>query len=111
MNEFQLDMTLNKNSNPFKNALDNGNFVFLAESAPPENEQNINSAVERMMPLAETMLRQEDLCGGLAVTDYYGSPWSAADSAAWTKPPTGTARWAGSAGRISPTAPRIPWNR
>ena len=48
MNEFQLDMTLNKNSNPFKNALDNGNFVFLAESTPPENEQNINSAIERL---------------------------------------------------------------
>lgn len=82
MNEFQLDMKLNKNSNQFKDALDNGNFVFLAESAPPENEQNINSAVERMMPLAETMLKQEDLCGGLAVTDHYGSPWSAAEIAA-----------------------------
>ena len=51
MNDFQLDMTLNQNSNQFKNALDNGKFVFLAESTPPDNEQNINNAAERMMPL------------------------------------------------------------
>ena len=82
MNEFQLDMPLNKKSNQFKNALDNGKFVFLAESTPPDNEQNIDAAVDRMMPLVETMAKQEDLCGGLAVTDHYGSPWSAAEIAA-----------------------------
>ena len=82
MNEFQLDMPLNKKSNQFKNALDNGKFVFLAESTPPDNEQNIDAAVNRMMPLVETMAKQEDLCGGLAVTDHYGSPWSAAEIAA-----------------------------
>ncbi len=82
MSEFQLDMSLNQNSNQFKNALDNGKFVFLAESTPPDNEQNINAAINRMMPLMETMAKQEDLCGGLAVTDYYGSPWSAAEIAA-----------------------------
>ena len=82
MNDFQLDMTLNQNSNQFKNALDNGKFVFLAESTPPDNEQNINNAAERMMPLMETMAKQQDLYGGLAVTDRYGSPWSAAEIAA-----------------------------
>ena len=82
MNEFQLDMSLNKSENQFKNALDSGKFVFLAECAPPDNEQNINAAVSRITPLAETMLKQEDLCGGLAVTDHFGSPWSAAEIAA-----------------------------
>ena len=82
MSEFQLDMPLGQNGNQLKNALDSGKFIFLAECAPPENERKLDSAVERIMPLAETMSKQEDLCGGLAVTDFYGAQWSAAEIAA-----------------------------
>ena len=81
MNDFQLDMPLKQNCNPLKNALDDGKFVFLAECTPPENERSREAAVERIMPLAEMMAKQEDLCGGLAVTDIYGSSWSAAEIA------------------------------
>ncbi len=82
MNEFQLDMTLDKTGNNFQESLNSGKFIFLAECSPPDNEQNINSAVNRIMPLAETMAKQEDLGGGLAITDLNGSPWSAAEIAA-----------------------------
>jgi methylenetetrahydrofolate reductase (NADPH) len=81
MNEFQLDMTLNTSANPLKSALDKGKFVFLAECAPPENARNREDAVERMLPLAEMMAKQEDLCGALAVTDLPESAWSAIDIA------------------------------
>lgn len=81
MSEFQLDMPLNSTGNPLKDALDSGKFIFLAECSPPENERKRDVAVERIMPLAETMVKQEDLCGGLAVTDFYGAPWSAAEIA------------------------------
>ena len=82
MSEFQLDMPLGKSGNTLKNALDSGKFIFLAECSPPENERKREAAVERIMPLAETMIKQEDLCGGLALTDFYGAPWSAAEIAA-----------------------------
>lgn len=82
MNDFQLDMNLNRSGNLLKESLDAGKFIFLAESSPPDNEQNISSAINRIMPLAEMMSKQEDLCGGLAITDFYGSPWSAAEIAA-----------------------------
>lgn len=82
MSEFQLDMTLGTGNNPLKEALDSGKFIFLAESSAPENELRREAAAERLIPLAETMARQEDLCGGLAVTDLYGAPWSAAETAA-----------------------------
>ncbi len=79
MSEFQLDMTLNNSGNPFKDALSNGSFVFLAEVSCPDNERHCEDAAERLMPLAETMAKQQDICGGLAVTDIYGSPWSAVE--------------------------------
>ncbi|MBO5668381.1 MAG: methylenetetrahydrofolate reductase C-terminal domain-containing protein [Lentisphaeria bacterium] len=81
MSEFQLDMTLHPGQNPLKEALDTGKFIFLAECSPPENELRREAAVDRIVPLAETMAKQEDLCGGLAITDYYGAPWSAAEIA------------------------------
>lgn len=79
MSEFQLDMNLNNSGNSFKDALNNGNFVFLAECNCPDNERYCENAAERLMPLAEMMTKQQDLCGGLAITDLYGSPWSAVE--------------------------------
>lgn len=81
MSDFQLDMTLDPSDNPLKNALDNGKFIFLAECTPPENERSREAAAERILPLAEMMTRQDDLCGGLAITDHYGAAWSAAEIA------------------------------
>lgn len=81
MSEFQLDMTLEQSGNPLKHALDSGKFIFLAECSPPDNERHRQQAAERMIPLAETMIKQQDLCGGLTVTDRYGSPWSALEIA------------------------------
>lgn len=84
MSEFQPDMTLSAAANPLKEALDGGKFVFLAESSAPENESKLEAAVERLLPLSETMEKQSELVGGLAVTDRYGAPWSAAEiAAAW----------------------------
>ncbi len=81
MNEFQLDMNLNTPVNPLRSALESGKFIFLAECAPPENSRHRDDAVERMIPLAEMMAKQDDLCGALAVTDMPESPWSAIDIA------------------------------
>ena len=81
MSEFQLDMSLVHNNNPLKTALDNGNFVFLAECKLPENEHSRDAAAQRIMPLLETMTKQQELCGGLAVSDIYGAPWSALEFA------------------------------
>lgn len=81
MNDFQLDISLEKSDNRLKDSLDTGKFIFLTESTPPENARSRDEAVQRIMPLAEVMAKQEDLCGGLALTDLYGSPWSAVEIA------------------------------
>ena len=81
MNDFQLDISLEKSDNRLKDSLDTGKFIVLAESTPPENARSRDEAVQRIMPLAEVMAKQEDLCGGLALTDLYGSPWSAVEIA------------------------------
>ncbi len=82
MSEFQLDMSLNNSVNQFKDALSNGNFVFLAECSCPDDERRCEDAAARIMPLAEMMAKQQDLCGGLAITDHCGAPWSAVELAA-----------------------------
>ena len=82
MSEMQLDISLNSIVNPLKNTLDAGKFIFLAECTPPENERRLEAVIERITPLADTMEKQNDLCGGIAITDHYGAPWSAVEIAA-----------------------------
>ncbi|MCI5778514.1 MAG: methylenetetrahydrofolate reductase C-terminal domain-containing protein [Lentisphaeria bacterium] len=82
MSELQLDMQLAGGGNPFRDALAEGKFIFLAECSPPENETRCAAAAERILPLIRTMIGQNDLCGGAALTDRRGAPWSAMEISA-----------------------------
>lgn len=82
MSSLQLDMPLAEKQNVFKDALDNGKFIFLAECSAPENESRCTAAAERILPLANAMAEQKDLCGGIAITDMRDAPWSAPELAA-----------------------------
>ena len=79
MSDFQMDMNLMDNGNRLKNAMEKGNFIFLAECAIPVNENRREAAAERILPLAEMMAKQEGLCGGLAISDLPGTPWSSVE--------------------------------
>ena len=69
MSDMQLNMAMEQGRNYFKDALDAGKFIFLAECNVPLMETRSETAVERIMPLAQMMANQEDLCGGLALTE------------------------------------------
>lgn len=81
MNQIQLNISLEKSSNPLRDTLNSGNFVFLAEAGLPESSSTLADAYERIKPLAEKMWSFDDLCGGLAITDLPGSAFSAAEFA------------------------------
>ncbi len=81
MNQIQLNIALEESSNLLRSALNDGKFVFLAECRLPEENCRPDAAAERIMPLAEKMWSFDDLYGGLAVTDYPGSAFSAAEFA------------------------------
>ncbi len=82
MNGLQLDMPLADRQNEFKTALDNGKFIFLAECNAPVSESRCAAAAERILPLANCMAEQKDLCGGIALSDMRDAPWSALEIAA-----------------------------
>lgn len=82
MNQIQLNISLEKNSNPLRQALGEGKFVFLAECRLPEENRSLEDTRSRLMPLAEKMWSFDDLCGGLAIDDLPGSAFSAVDFAA-----------------------------
>jgi len=82
MSDMQLNMAMEPGKNYFKDALDSGKFIFLAECHVPVMESRCEAAVERIMPLAQMMADQQDLCGGLALTDRRDAPWSAVEISA-----------------------------
>ena len=69
MNGIQLNINLEKNTNPLRKALGDGKFVFLAECSVPEDEKNISGVMSRIMPIAEKMWSFDDLNGGIAMLD------------------------------------------
>lgn len=82
MSEIQLNIALEKSSNPLRTALGDGKFVFLAECRLPEENRSLEDTRSRILPLAEKMWSFDDLCGGLAINDLPGSVFSAAEFAA-----------------------------
>ena len=82
-NEVQMQINLNKSAgNDFRQALRNGEFIFLSEALIPPGEKELAKLGERIVPFAEKMWSFTDLHGGVAVPDHFDAAWSAADIAA-----------------------------